>query len=186
LVSVLHSDGSLNESKIDALIRLADWAGIDREITRISFAFFDLQELDSFRQQLRLNALSELGLHESAHESEIKNRYYELCKEYHPDKLGGSSGSLRKLAEEKLKAVNSAYESLRSGDDLLSKFEVFTLYNNWVPGMGIKSGDLSKCYLCHQHNRLPEPQKLHKARCGNCSAALLLPLELTQICKEAA
>ncbi|APB32934.1 DnaJ-class molecular chaperone with C-terminal Zn finger domain [Gloeomargarita lithophora Alchichica-D10] len=44
---------------------------------------------------------------------EIRLAYIALCKDLHPDKLGNLNENLRKLAEEQLKLVNQAYETLK-------------------------------------------------------------------------
>ncbi|MBH61942.1 MAG: molecular chaperone DnaJ [Alphaproteobacteria bacterium] len=54
-------------------------------------------------------ALAELNLDSDADLQQIKDRYKELVKKFHPDANGGS-----KKAEERLKAVNQAYGFLLS------------------------------------------------------------------------
>jgi len=54
-------------------------------------------------------ALAELNLDSNADLQQIKDRYKELVKKFHPDANGGS-----RKAEEKLKAVNRAYGYLLS------------------------------------------------------------------------
>ena len=53
-------------------------------------------------------ALARLNLSPESTLLEIKRRYKELVKRYHPDVTGGD-----RQAEERLKAVNEAYETLR-------------------------------------------------------------------------
>ncbi len=51
-----------------------------------------------------------LGIRQGASEEEIKAAYRELVKKYHPDKY--QDNPLADLAEEKLREVNEAYETL--------------------------------------------------------------------------
>jgi len=51
-----------------------------------------------------------LGIKEGADEEEIKRAYRELVKKYHPDQY--RDNPLAKLAEEKLREINEAYEVL--------------------------------------------------------------------------
>lgn len=56
---------------------------------------------------------------------EIREAYLSLCKDLHPDKLPADSGqNLKKLAEERLKLINEAYEILKDGD-LRSEYDQY-------------------------------------------------------------
>jgi len=56
------------------------------------------------------NPYEVLGIKEGASEEEIKRAYRELVKKYHPDQY--QDNPLAKLAEEKLREVNEAYDYL--------------------------------------------------------------------------
>ena len=56
------------------------------------------------------NPYEVLGIKEGASEEEIKKAYRELVKKYHPDQY--RDNPLSKLAEEKLREINEAYEYL--------------------------------------------------------------------------
>ena len=62
-----------------------------------------------FRSKGQLDALAILNLEESATLQEIKSRYKELVKRFHPDANGGNRGT-----EERLKQVIKAYGHLRA------------------------------------------------------------------------
>ena len=51
-----------------------------------------------------------LGVPRGASQEEIKKRYRELTKKYHPDKYAGNE--LADLAQEKMKAINEAYDAI--------------------------------------------------------------------------
>ena len=51
-----------------------------------------------------------LGVNENATDDEIKIKYRELVKKYHPDKY--QNNPLSELAEEKLREVNEAYDEI--------------------------------------------------------------------------
>jgi len=57
---------------------------------------------------------SVLGIQPSASNEEIKKRYKELVKIYHPDKIINMPESFRKDAEEKFKIVNEAYKQIKT------------------------------------------------------------------------
>ncbi|WP_426349616.1 J domain-containing protein [Alloiococcus sp. CFN-8] len=54
-----------------------------------------------------------LGVKENASKEEIKSAYRELAKKYHPDQFGNNP--LKDLAEEKMREINEAYDSLMKG-----------------------------------------------------------------------
>ncbi len=51
-----------------------------------------------------------LGVLRDASDEEIKKAYHELAKRYHPDNF--AEDSMKKLAEEKMKEINEAYNTL--------------------------------------------------------------------------
>jgi len=59
---------------------------------------------------MKKNPYKVLGIKEGASYDEIKRAYRELVKKYHPDKY--RNNPLADLAEEKLREINEAYESL--------------------------------------------------------------------------
>ncbi len=54
-----------------------------------------------------------LGVSRGASEEEIKKAYRELCHKYHPDKY--MNNPLADLAQEKMKEINEAYETITKG-----------------------------------------------------------------------
>ena len=54
-----------------------------------------------------------LDLDPRATEEEIRRAYRDLTKVWHPDRFGHDA-ALRRKAEEKLKAINEAYETIRA------------------------------------------------------------------------
>jgi hypothetical protein len=55
-----------------------------------------------------------LDLTPGATEEDVRNAYVDLVKVWHPDRYESESPRLRKRAEEKIKALNQAYERIRS------------------------------------------------------------------------
>lgn len=53
-----------------------------------------------------------LGVAPGASREAIKRRYRELVTAYHPDKAANTTPEIRRLAEEKMKEINGAYEKL--------------------------------------------------------------------------
>lgn len=68
------------------------------------------------------NPYEVLGLKETATQDEIKKAYRELVKQYHPDKY--ENNPLKDLAEEKLRDINEAYDTLMKKNS--------SAYNNYT------------------------------------------------------
>lgn len=60
-----------------------------------------------------MNPYEVLGLKPGASQEEIKKAYRELVKKYHPDKY--VNNPLQNLAEEKMREINAAYDTLMKG-----------------------------------------------------------------------
>jgi len=55
-----------------------------------------------------------LGLRGRVSRDDIRQRYLELMRQYHPDKVNHLGPKLREVAERETKAINQAYEFFRS------------------------------------------------------------------------
>jgi molecular chaperone DnaJ len=64
------------------------------------------------------NPYEVLGINQGASEDEIKKAYREMVKKYHPDQY--QDNPLSTLAEEKLREINEAYESLTKNTNVNS------------------------------------------------------------------
>ena len=58
-----------------------------------------------------------LEIDSSANAFEIREAYLDLVKVWHPDRFPNESHRFRRKVEEKIKAINQAYETLRAGGD---------------------------------------------------------------------
>jgi molecular chaperone DnaJ len=58
------------------------------------------------------NSFEILGIKQNASDAEVKKAYRDLVKQYHPDQY--QNNPLSKLAEEKLREINGAYDSIMS------------------------------------------------------------------------
>lgn len=101
-----------------------------------------------------------LGVSQNATEDEIKSAYRQLAKKYHPDNYADSP--LADLAEEKMKEINDAYESImemrKTGGNSYSRS-----YGN--PGSAYGSSNsgysqYSNVRTLIQQNRLDEAERI--------------------------
>ena len=85
----------------------------------LSFAKF-LDENENDFESIRamffgdvLSAYTILEVDQSASDRDVKKAYRKMATKYHPDKVGHLGKEIIKLAEEKFKAVNDAYQSIK-------------------------------------------------------------------------
>ena len=69
---------------------------------------------DWFRLRQHDNPYAELGLTAEASDAEIDQAYRRLMSQYHPDKLAGAAPELREQAEKRARAINAAYDRIRT------------------------------------------------------------------------
>ncbi|WP_242102663.1 MULTISPECIES: DnaJ domain-containing protein [unclassified Lysobacter] len=69
-------------------------------------------DADWFRSP-RDNPYRVLGLDAEANQAEIDLAYRRLMSQYHPDRFAGAAPELRRQAETKARAINSAYDRIQ-------------------------------------------------------------------------
>lgn len=113
LFEIAKADGSLHVGELAFLERVADIFGFaPNEFRRIRASHFPDRE----------DPYAILGVTHDASEEEIKRTYRLLVRENHPDSLiaRGVPEEFIKLANEKLAAINSAYDKLRAERRLIA------------------------------------------------------------------
>lgn len=77
-----------------------------------------------------MNPYEVLGLKPGATQEEIKKAYRNLIKQYHPDQYGDNP--LKDLAEEKMREINTAYDTLTKNQNTSNNYSSNTnsSYNN--------------------------------------------------------
>ena len=61
----------------------------------------------------KISAYKILELDPSCNDGDVKKGYRKMANKYHPDKVSHLGYDLQKLAEEKFKAVNNAYQTIK-------------------------------------------------------------------------
>ena len=119
-LNLAYIDGEFNKSEQDVIRNIAYGFGIDKEtLDEIIFKFDSFYgsrfgaERDEMSQEN--DAFEVLGLSKNASLDEIKARYKELVRQYHPDILmgRGESKEVIERSTKKLQEINEAYGRLK-------------------------------------------------------------------------
>jgi uncharacterized tellurite resistance protein B-like protein len=175
IVSILYADSKLEESEETWVNQLIAISGSHFALWQEVSIYF---ERGTGLEAERNRCFELLGLPGEASAEAIKKAYRDQAGSYHPDKLANVPEPVRRLAEEKLKDLNLAYEALtrkKSAAADLSGLLALRSPGQWLQGDQLPAGDAVLCPLCGQRNRLPKQESMLIARCGICYALLLLP-----------
>ncbi|NOZ03213.1 MAG: DnaJ domain-containing protein [FCB group bacterium] len=104
LFGLSQADGSIHPQEIEAIHRIARYLNINEQDFNSIKAMFIADTQSAYKI---------LGIDPSATDTEIKKAYRKMATKYHPDKVAHLGEDLRLLAEEKFKAVNEAYQTLK-------------------------------------------------------------------------
>ena len=119
-LNLAYIDGEFNKSEQDVIRNIAYGFGIDKEtLDEIIYKFDSFYgsrfgaDHDEIRQEN--DAFEVLGLSKNASLDEVKARYKELVRQYHPDILmgRGESKEVIERSTKKLQEINEAYGRLK-------------------------------------------------------------------------
>lgn len=104
LFGLAKADGNVCNKEIALLDRIADLLGLDPAMyTSIKSMYYD--DLDS--------AYRVIGVDRNADNETVKKAYRKMAIENHPDKVAYMGEDIRKAAEKKFSAINTAYEKIK-------------------------------------------------------------------------
>ena len=119
-LNLAYIDGEFNKSEQDVIRNIAYGFGIDKEtLDEIIYKFDSFYgsrfEADRDEVSRENDALEVLGLSKNASLDEVKARYKELVRQYHPDILmgRGESKDVIERSTKKLQEINEAYGRLK-------------------------------------------------------------------------
>lgn len=109
LLQVLFEIALADEEMVKSEASLLEQIGRDIGLSANEFqgiaSLYNLKAPDRDYDLLELSA--------TASEDEIKSRYRDLVKKYHPDKVGHLGPEFKELAEKKFKEISAAYDRIR-------------------------------------------------------------------------
>lgn len=119
-LNLAYIDGEFNKSEQDVIRNIAYGFGIDKEtLDEIIFKFDSFYGsrfgVDHDEMSQENDAFEVLGLSKNASLDEVKARYKELVRQYHPDILmgRGESKEVIERSTKKLQEINEAYGRLK-------------------------------------------------------------------------
>ena len=119
-LNLAYIDGEFNKSEQDVIRNIAYGFGIDKEtLDEIIYKFDSFYgsrfEANPDEMVQEKDAFEVLGLSKNASLEEVKARYKELVRQYHPDILmgRGESKEVIKRSTKKLQEINEAYGRLK-------------------------------------------------------------------------
>jgi len=108
LMSIAMADGRFHAAEERLIRSIAREMGLsDRDYEEAAAMFNPRATLD--------NSYSVLGVTRASTDQEVKRAYRQLAREYHPDVVAnkGMGEDFQKFADEKMRAVNAAYDSVK-------------------------------------------------------------------------
>lgn len=109
---IISSDGRLSENEKQAAESVLSYLHIgEKEAYRFRQLYLSNSQYAT-QTNSQKHHYDVLGIREGASQAEIKKAYRDACKQHHPDKVHHLGPEFRRIAEEKMQAINKAYNAL--------------------------------------------------------------------------
>jgi DnaJ like chaperone protein len=115
IYQVLYTNEEVSQAELQLAVNIGNYLGISAYDQRSIAAKYQTR----FRTAAQAEEFAEekyfavLGLAPGADFNEIRTAYRKLSMQYHPDKVAHLGEEFKKVAEEKMKEINGAYELLK-------------------------------------------------------------------------
>ncbi len=104
LLNIAGADGAVTGAELELIEKMSGFLGI---------SVSDFQSIRNMFVPETDSAYKILETDRSASDEEIKKAYRKMAMKYHPDKVSHLGDDFRKIAEDKFRSVNEAYEKIR-------------------------------------------------------------------------
>ena len=104
LFGLSQADGHVHPDEVKVIGTISRYLGISQK---------DLESIQAMFYKSTDGAYKILEIDASASEAEIKKAYRKMAIKYHPDKVQHLGDDFQKMAEEKFKTLNEAYQNIK-------------------------------------------------------------------------
>ena len=104
LFGLSASDGEVHPEEIRVIKTIGNYLNINPQ---------DFESIQAMFYKDTDSAYKVLEIDKSATDTEVKKAYRKMAVKYHPDKVGHLGDDFQKMAEEKFKQLNDAYERIK-------------------------------------------------------------------------
>jgi len=104
LFGLSASDGEVHPEEIRVIKTIGNYLNINPQ---------DFESIQAMFYKDTASAYKVLEIDKSATDTEVKKAYRKMAVKYHPDKVGHLGDDFQKMAEEKFKQLNDAYERIK-------------------------------------------------------------------------
>lgn len=105
LFGISQADGQVHPEEIKVIEEIAGHLNIPQK---------DYESIQAMFQKSAKSDYTILEIDPSASDTEVKKAYRNMATRYHPDKVQHLGSDFQKVAEEKFKAINEAYQNIKS------------------------------------------------------------------------
>jgi len=104
LFSLSQADGNIHPLEVDVIGQIAGYLGISQPDYKSIKAMFVTDNVSNYKI---------LGIAPDVTDTEVKKAYRKMATKYHPDKVSHLGDDFQKIAEEKFKKLNQAYQDIK-------------------------------------------------------------------------